>query len=552
MQAGSGFDGMRQALSEALATPNLRRLQLSWAASAVGGWIFFVTLAVYAYDAGGAAAVGIAALVRMVPAGLAAPVAGLLADRHPRRDVMLGAIVVRAILLTALAAGVSAGVPIGVVLVGAALFTVVTTAHKPAQAALLPHLAQTPRQLGASNAVWSGIDNAAFLVGSLLAGALIANAGTTTAFFVTAGVFAFAALPLARIPRDPVPDYRLAGTGERAPIKDLAGGFQEVWRDGRLRLVVGFLSLTTLIEGMADVLVVVVAIQLLDLGGAGVGWLNGSWGLGGLIGGAVALSLLRRGRLATGLAAGGLLVAVPLMGLAAVNVADGAGLLLILLGVGYALIEVAGLSLLQRLTSDDVLARAFAVVESSYWITTGLGAILAPAVVTLLGPRGALVAVGATLALAVLLRWRALLRFEGEAPVPEETFKVLRGVSVFAPLPIATVENVSRRMAELRYHPGQVVIAEGDEGDRFYVVAEGVLDVTCERGSFAPVASGDFFGEIALLRDVPRTATVTAREETVLYALDRDSFLCAVGAHRCAGTVARRRAESRLNKVPVG
>jgi hypothetical protein len=240
------------------------------------------------------------------------------------------------------------------------------------------------------------------------------------------------------------------------------------------------------------------------------------------------------------------------MGLAAVSVADGAGLLLILLGVGYALIEVAGLSLLQRLTSDDVLARAFAVVESSYWITTGLGAILAPAVVMLLGPRGALVAVGATLALAVLLRWRALLRFEGEAPVPEETFKVLRGVSVFAPLPIATVENVSRRIAKLHYHPGQVVITEGDEGDRFYVVAEGVLDVTCERGSFAPVASGDFFGEIALLRDVPRTATVTAREETLLYALDRDSFLCAVGAHRCAGTVARRRAESRLNKVPVG
>ena len=544
------LDGLRQSLADGLATADLRRLQLAWAASAVGGWVFFVTLSVYAYDAGGATAVGATALARMVPAGLAAPIAGLLGDRHPRRDVLLIGIAARVGLLIAMAAAVAAGLPFGVVLVLAGLFTVATTAHKPAQAALLPRLAETPQQLGASNAVWSGIDNAAFLVGALLGGVLIASTGTDTAFLVTAVLFALAMLPVARIERDPVPDYRWVSDGP-TPLGDLAGGFREVWRHRGLRLVVGFLSLSTFIEGMTDVLVVVLAIQLLDLGGAGVGWLNACWGLGGLLGGVAALSLLRRGRLASGLATGGLLVALPLMAIAALDAPAGAAVLLAVLGVGYALIEVAGLSLLQRLTGDDVLARAFAVVESSYWITTGLGAIAAPAVVALVGARGALVAVGACLALAVLLRWTALTRFENDAAVPERPFKVLRGVSVFAPLPIATVENVCRRVSELRVQPGQVVIREGDPGDRFYVVAEGVLDVSCERGAFPPVAGGDFFGEIALLRDVLRTATVTARGEAVLYALDRDSFLSALGAHRYTGNVVREVAESRLKNVPL-
>ena len=199
---------------------------------------------------------------------------------------------------------------------------------------------------------------------------------------------------MARIARDEVPAYREA-TEDANPFRDAVVGFREIGRHRGLRLIVGFLSLSTFIEGAVDVLVVVVAIELLDLGGAGVGWLNAAWGLGGLLGGAAALSLLGRGRLAGGLAFGGLLVGVPLMLLAlAVEPAVGAAML-VLLGVGYALIEIAGLSLLQRLTSEDVLGRAFAVVESSYWVTTGLGAMLAPAVVALLGARGALVAVGA-------------------------------------------------------------------------------------------------------------------------------------------------------------
>jgi MFS family permease len=551
MGEGRRSSGFHKSLAGALATADLRRLQLAWGASAVGGWVFFVTLAVYAYEKGGTAAVGAAALARMLPAGLAAPITGLLADRHSRRDVLLMAIVVRAGLLTAMAAAVGAGMPVGVVLILAALFTVATTAHKPAQAALLPQLAETPHQLGASNAVWSAIDNAAFLFGALIGGVLISSTSVSVAFLVNAALFAVAVPAVALIRRDPVPEYR--SSAERPhPLHGVVGGFGEIWRSPGLRLVVGFLSLSTFIEGIADVLVVVVAIQLLDLGGAGVGWLNACWGFGGLLGGTAALVLLRRGRMATGLAGGGLLVGLPLVGTALLHQPVLTGAELVLLGVGYALIEVAGLSLVQRLTGEDVLARAFAVVESSYWITTGLGAIVAPLLVTALGVRGALAATGGCLVLAVLLRWPALTRFETQAAVPERPFRALRGVEMFAPLPIATVENVSRSVSEVRVEAGEVVIREGDAGESFYVIAEGIFDVTCTRGAFEPMSGGDCFGEIALLRDVPRTATVTARDEALLYVLDRDSFLCAVGGHRCAGKVVRKIADSRMDKVPVG
>jgi MFS family permease len=547
----SGAHGFRDSVADALGTRDLRRLQLAWSVTSVGGWAFFVALAVYAYDAGGATAVGAATLLRMVPAGAAAPLTGLLADRHSRRDVLLGATAGRALVLAILAVAVALDAPLAVVLVLGALFTIIATAHKPAQAALLPVLAETPRQLAASNAVWSALDNAGFLVGALIGGALIATTGVNEAFIATAALFALAIVPVAMIPRDPVPDHRLADA-EEPVLRELALGFRTIADHKGLRLVVGVLSVSTLAEGMIDVLVVVVALELLDLGGAGVGWLNACWGVGGVIGGASAIGLMRCGRLAWGLALGGLLAGGPLVAIAVVPEVPTAVLMLTVLGVGYALIEVAGLTLLQRLTSDEVLARAFAVVESSYWATTGLGAMLAPPLIAWLGVEGALIAVGATLPALVGLRWAALARLEAGAVVPEEPFKLLRRLSVFAPLPIGTVENLARGVSEMHVPAGTVVVEEGDTGDRFYAVAEGDLDVRCWLGAYPPVGSGDFFGEIALLRDVPRTATVTARTDAVLYALDRDLFLHALGSQRRSTQAAERLADVRLRRVPVG
>ncbi|RKQ91107.1 putative MFS family arabinose efflux permease [Solirubrobacter pauli] len=366
-------------LRDALATPDLRRLQAAWAAAAVGGWAFMVALAVHAYGEGGAAAVGLAALVRMVPAGLAAPLLGRVTDRGSRRDVLLASALVRAVLLLALAAAAAVHAFPAVLVLGA-LFTVAQAAHKPAQAALIPSLTTRPE---AANAFWSTIDNAAFILGALAGGLLVATTGAPVAFAAAACTFALAAALLANIKRD-----RPSSATDVAPFA----------LDRRARVLVAVLSVSTLVEGMVDVLVVVTALEVVGVGEAGVGWLNGAWGIGGVLGGVLALRVSTKA-----LPLGTVLVGAPLLALAALPAPVAALVALTTLGVGYSLVETSGITLIQRLTHDGVRARAFALLESTYWLTTGAGAMLAPLVIALTSPRGALVVAGAALPLAALL-----------------------------------------------------------------------------------------------------------------------------------------------------
>ncbi len=305
----------------------------------------------------------------MVPAALAAPAMSLLGDRYPRRNVLLVLALARAAVLAAAAVLVWREGPAVVVFVLAAAFTAIGTGHKPAQAALLPSLADDPRQLAACNALWSTVDSVGFLAGAVAGGLLIAAGGVELALAVTSIAFLVAALALAGIPAD--------RGGERPPLvrgrraEEFAEGFRAVAAERRLRLVVAVLGVSTLVEGAIDVLVVIVALELLHLGAAGVGWLNSAWGVGGVIGGAGAVLVLVRGRNASAIAIASLLIGAPLIALAAVPEVGVAVLGLVVLGVGYAVMEVAGLTLVQRLASDAVLARAFGVVEGTYWLTTG-------------------------------------------------------------------------------------------------------------------------------------------------------------------------------------
>jgi len=534
----------------ALGTPGLRRLAAGRALSALGTWTFMVTLSVYAYGRGGASAVGLAAFTRMVPAGLAAPFTGLLADMYSRRDVLVALCAARAATLAAIAA-LAASAPLGIILLLAALFTALDTGHRPAQTALAPELASSPRQLAAAGAVWNGLENGGFLLGSILGGALVAATTATTGFVVTAAAFAAAGMALLLITRDPVPEHREAPSGSGV-AREAVAGFPEVACDPALRLTVGTLSLASLAEGATDVLVVVSALELLHMGAAGVGWLNAAWGMGGLAGGAVALGLLGRGRLATGLALGAGLAGGALVLIAALPHVASALFLLAVLGVGYALIEVAGHSLVQRQASDHVLARAMGVVETSYNITTGVGSLLAPLLISALGVRGALLAVGAVLPAFALARRRALGRLEAGALVPEREYGLLRGVPFCAPLPITTVETLAHDLVPVRVPAGEAVVTEGEAGRRFYLIAEGRVRVTVGGVERRVEGPGECFGEIALLRDVPRTATVTALGDALLYALERDLFLTGVTGHSRAGRSAEAHAEAHLAADTVG
>jgi MFS family permease len=539
---GGSFAGIPDGLRGAFATADLRRLQLASVASCTGGWAFMVGLSVYAYGESGATAVGLAALVRMLPAGLAAPFVGLVADRRSRRDVLAVSCAGRAAAVAAIAVAVHASAPLAVVLALAALLTVLQTAQRPGQAALLAHLARTPVELAAANAAWSGLDNASFLLGALLGGVLIAATGTTAVFAVTAAMFVVAAAATARIARDPVPEHR---AGPASP-RELAGGLRAVREDRALALVIGTVAVTTFVEGIVDVLVVVAALTILALGDAGTGWINAAWGAGGLAGGVAGLALLHRGRLAAGLAGGAAIAGLALIVLAALPSA-GAGLaLLVVFGVGYALVDIAELTLVQRLASDELLARAFGVTETLYWITTGLGAAVAPLLIAWLDVRGALAVAGGCLLVLVAVRARPLARLEEVRPLPERAFALLRGVGFLGAVPLGALETLALRLASLEVAAGIAVVRQGDSGDRFYVVDSGTVAVEADGREVARLGPGECFGEIALLHGAPRMATVTALHPVRLYALDREDFLAVVtGSPRVAQQV-RRFAASRL------
>ncbi len=548
MSAAPGAAGAAGPLAQALGTPALRRLQVGWAAASLASWGLMVVFGLYAYEAGGTAAVGVAALVRMVPAGILAPLAGLAADRFSRRDVLVAASVARALLLAAIAVVAAAGAPIAVAMALAAIFTAVTTAINPAVAALLPDLVETPRQLAASNAILRAVEHGGFLVGSLASGVLVAVAGTDGAFAAIAAAALIPVVVWSLIRRDPPPPHRAEPL--ESTRHEIALGLRTVIADPPMRILVSLMGTSTLIEGALDVLVVVTALSLLDMGASGVGWLNAAWGLGGLAGGAVALQVLGRGRVSSAFAVASLLIGVPLVVLGLLPGVPLAVVLLTVLGTGYVTVEISGQTLLQRLVPDEMCARVFAVVESSFWLTTALGGILAVPLVDLLGDRGALVFCGACLPAAFLARWRALARFEDAAPVPAAEFAALRHVPLFAPVPMVAVENLARKVERVPLGVGETLFREGDAGDRFYVVAEGELAVLKAGVTVDHSPAGDYVGEMALLRDQPRNATITASRDSLLFALDRDDFITVVTGHQRSASAADVVMAARAANVP--
>jgi hypothetical protein len=212
-------------------------------------------------------------------------------------------------------------------------------------------------------------------------------------------------------------------------------------------------------------------------------------------------------------------------------------LLLGAVGIGNALEDVAGETLLQRLVSDDMLGRVLGVLFGGATAGIAIGSVATPGLISGLGVKGALVAVGAFLPSLVLLSWRGLARIDRSAVPPAAELSLLERVPMFAPLPIAAKEQLARDLVHVVAPKGRVVVREGDEGDRFYIVASGHLVATQNGRRLRELGPGDSFGEIALLRDVPRTATVTAADDVELYALERADFIDAATGH-AAGRLA--------------
>src|SRR6478609_5795819 len=290
----------------------MRRLAVSTGLTSLGKWGFQVTLVVYAFDHGGAKAVGLVALAQALPAMLLAPFLALVGEQRPRRDVLLVANLLRGAILAAAAVAIASGLPLAVYALAVA-YSIVSTTNQPARAALLTALARSPRGLSTGNALLGSADTAGFIAGSGLGGLLLAATSAQAVAAACAGAYLLAVAVIAGIPAD----TRRGRSAQHSAVRRSLAAAGEVRRDGGLRAALGLIGAVALTDGLTNVLIVVVAIDLVDLGPAGVGVLNTAFGLGGLLAGPLMLVLLRRATPTLGGPLGGLVAGLPLIALAA-------------------------------------------------------------------------------------------------------------------------------------------------------------------------------------------------------------------------------------------
>jgi MFS family permease len=521
------FAASLQAFGRVFSNPSVRNLQLAGAGSTLSAWAYGIALPIYAYHAGGARAVGLLFFARFVLAALATPWVGLLADRWSRRSVMLTSDLLRVGLMTGMTAVAIAGGNAYAVYVIAVTSTVVASSWGPAQAALIPSLVDSPEELTAANVVENTISSVAMFAGPALGGVLLALSGPSAVFALTGGLALLSAVFVLRVPRDRPPE-----PAERPHfLAELTAGFTTMFHRRALRVVIGLSAAVALVDGALEVLLVVIALKLLHGDNATLGWLNTALGIGSVAGAFLVAVHATRRRLAGGFAIGLLLSTVPLAVVAAVSSLAPALALAGVLGVGAVFCQVNGVTLLQRSAENEVMGRVFAVFESVLLAGLAIGSVATPALVSWLGLKTSLIAVAAFVPVLLVWLWPSLRRIDAEAVIAEEPLDLLRRIDIFAQLPEQVLERLAAAATPISVAADGVVVSRGEAGNHFYAIAAGKAGVELDDGTIRELGPGDSFGEIALLRDVPRTATVRALEPLRLFALERDEFLAAVTGH---------------------
>ena len=532
------------ALASNLRRPDLRRAQLAFGSAYAAEWALTVALGVVAFRDGGTTAVGIVALIRMLPSALVAPFATAVADRVRRDRVLIWIGVMRATAVGAAAVVMAVDLSAVFVYLLAVIATIPFTAFRPAHSALLPALCETPKELTAANASRGLLDSASTLIGPLLAALLLDVSGPEAVFVLTAGLALWSAFLVSLIDYEPAPRE-----APPAPIRvaaDTAEGLRAIAAQRDVTMLFGLGAVQAVTRGALNVFTVVVAIELLETGEPGVGILTAAVGVGAVVGSLGASVLVGSRRLAAYTGLGIALWGTPL---AMIGVFPSELLalgMLAIVGAGNALVDLGYFTLFPRLMPDEVLARVFGALESLVALAVGLGSIITPLLIHLFGIKGALVAIGLMTPAVVALAWSRLARVDEGLGAQADIIDRLRQVTMLRPLPVSTIEHLARSVREESFAPAATVIEQGQVGDSFYVIVSGEVEVEENGRPLSLLSDGDCFGEIALLRDVPRTTTVRARTRLRLYALDRRHFVPTVSGYSESAAEAATVVETRL------
>jgi MFS family permease len=508
----------------------------------------WIAILVFAYRAGGTDEMAIAALVLLAPAALAAPFLAHFGDVLPRERALALGYLIQGLAMGATAIALGAGAPDWMAFCLAAVANVAITMTRPVHLAILPDLAGSPSELSAANSLSSTIEGVSLLIGPIVAAVCLQASGPGAVFGIAAtGLLISALLVITVTPRASAPP--VAEDRVRSALK----GFRELRRRPGARVLLGFVAGQTAVIGALDVLTVVLALGLLSMGPGGPGVLSAAVGIGGLVGAAATVILIGRERLSRPFLLGVVAVGLPIAFVALTPSITIALLLLAVSGVGKSLLDVTARTLLQRSVDDDVLARVFGVQEGLNMAAMAIGSVMAPLLVSFFGTRGAFVAVGLFLPVIAVLALGPIRAVDRSATLVDPLdIQLLRNTPIFEPLSQMALERAGRKLIPVEVPAGAVLMREGDPGDRFYVIVEGRIEVTASGRSLADLGPGDYLGEIALLRDVLRTATATSTTPCTLRAMERNAFLAVMTGSPASRARAADEIERRLARGEPG
>jgi len=527
--------GTWRSLRSVFVNPALRRMELALAASMVGDWAFATAITVYAYQVGGAKLVGLWFAVRLVLMAIFSPLASSLADRFARKKVLIVSDLTRAVLIAAAAVLVLNDAPTAAIIVISTITGLIGCVVRPTRVAWMPSLTNRPDELTAANGASSTVESLAYFAGPALGALLVATTNIATVFGLNVVTFLISVALVAGI--RPVARESHAPAVRRNALREVVGGFREIGHNRDLLLLSTLACAQTLVHGAIMVLGVTWAVELLERGPAAVGIIDSAFGVGAIVGGLLAISRATKNHLALDVAIGTALWSLPLLLIVAWPSPVAVFAAVILMGLGNPLVDVNFTTIVQRMVPGDRLGRVWGAFEGALYSSMAMGALATPFLLEHLGMPWTLTILATLVGVPALLLLRRCVRLDATLRPPEGT-DLLRGIPIFSPMPQAAIESLARSLVDEAAVAGSAIVREGESSDRFLVIRSGRVEVTQDGRHVRFEGPGEFFGEIGLLRDVPRTATVTAVEDTELWSLAREPFLEAVSGTDEAFTAA--------------
>ncbi len=509
----------------------LNRALAAYAAAGLSEWMMWVAVMVYAYEHGGAKTAGLASIGVLLPAAVAAPFAGRAADGAKPNRVFVGAIAANALVLGIAAIASASNDAVFPVTAAIGVAVACLAIMRPAAAVVVPGLVRSARELTLANVRFSLADNISALAGPVLTAIILALSGPTAALATASALNLLGVSLTLSFVRSNKGIAAVALPSSANPLHAISNAWRSFEGRAAGRSVLLVCGAQYLLIGSLELLLVVLANDQLDMARSGPALLGALFGAGSVLSGLSSGRLLTDRALAPFVVVPAVVLITALWSIALIPTLVVVIVALPIAGYSRSLMNLTSRILLQRSAPGESVASVFALVEMVAVVAQITGALIAQAAIAIAGVRAALVCIGVLLAAVVTTSARSVRRADEDADTPIVTIRLLRAHPIFAPLQPQALEAVARAAIDVSVSEGTDVIRQGDEGDRFYVVADGQLDVVMDGEFVRSARRGDSFGEVALLADVARTATVTAERDSHLVAIDRVPFLSAVTGH---------------------